>query len=254
MTRLCILKAGETFPETAARLGDFEDWLIAGLGLPGHDIQILDPRREPALPELPACAGAIMTGSHAMVTDDTPWMRRTADWLARLVEAERPFLGICFGHQMLARAFGGRVDYHPGGREIGTVEIERAPAAADDPLFQCLPARFRAHAAHAQSVRELPAGAVHLAGNDFEPHHAFRLGPAAWGVQFHPEFGRAHMAAYIDRLAPAGTRPNLADTPEAAALLARFADLAYASAPTIASATASATSMPSTAADRMPPA
>jgi GMP synthase (glutamine-hydrolysing) len=56
------------------------------------------------------------------------------------------------------------------------------------------------HAVHRQSVRQLPANAVLLAGNDFEPHHAYRIGRSAWGVQFHPEFSAHVMSAYIDQL------------------------------------------------------
>ncbi|NIQ10109.1 MAG: glutamine amidotransferase, partial [Gammaproteobacteria bacterium] len=72
--------------------------------------------------------------------------------------------------------------------EVGTVEVRLRPEAQDDRLFQTLPARFPVHATHSQSVLALPPGAVHLAENDFDPHHAMRIGSCAWGVQFHPEY------------------------------------------------------------------
>jgi GMP synthase (glutamine-hydrolysing) len=84
-------------------------------------------------------------------------------------------------------------------------------------------------------VRDLPPDALLLAGNGFEAHHAFRIGGQAWGLQFHPEFNRERMAAYIHYLAPhlraAGKdcdqiRARLCDTPIAASLLPRFAALA----------------------------
>jgi GMP synthase (glutamine-hydrolysing) len=93
------------------------------------------------------------------------------------------------------------VDYHPGGREIGTVDIDLLPAAVDDPLFASLPPGFSAHVVHAQTVMEPPPGAVRLAENAFEPTHAFRVGRRAWGVQFHPEFDLVRMTGYVDRLA-----------------------------------------------------
>lgn len=235
MPRLCLIKAGGTYPDAAARLGDFEDWVLQGLGLPARAVRVIDACSEAALPELRACAGVIVTGAHAMITDRQPWMERLAAWVGQQVRAGTPYLGICFGHQMLAQALGGRVDYHPEGREVGTVSIDLAPAAADDPLFSGLPGRFVAHAVHAQSVRELPPGAVRLAGNAFEPTHAFRVGARAWGVQFHPEFNEARMALYVERLAPVldaagrdlgAIRAGLAETPESASLLARFARLA----------------------------
>lgn len=232
--RLVIVKAGGTFPDMARNQGDFDDWVVAGLGLPAEAIQVVNPRRAAALPEPAACAGVVMTGSHAMVTDWTPWMVRLADWLCRVVEAEVPYLGICFGHQMLAQALGGRVDYHPGGREIGTVDIDLLPAAADDPLFAGLPPDFSAHVVHAQTVMELPTGAIRLAENAFEPTQAFRVGRRAWGVQFHPEFDPTRMAGYVDRLAadlvaaghdPERIRAGIRETPQAASLLPTFAVL-----------------------------
>jgi GMP synthase (glutamine-hydrolysing) len=232
---LHLIKAGGTFPRAAHDGGDFEHWVMAGLGLPRRSVRVLDARLVDSLPAPGECGGVVMTGSHAMVTDRLPWMERLADWMRALLAAEVPYLGICFGHQLLAQALGGRVDYHPGGREIGTVAIDLAPEAAGDSLFASMPARFAAHAVHAQSVRELPAGAVLLAGNDYEPTHAFRIGARAWGVQFHPEFDIERMALYVHHLAPdlraAGRDPatilaGLAPTPEAAGLLPRFAHLA----------------------------
>lgn len=233
--RLCILKAGGTFAAAAERYGDFEHWLARGLDLPESALCLIDLREEAPLPPPETCAGAIMTGSHAMLTEQAPWMIRASAWLQGLLAARRPYLGICFGHQMLAQALGGRVDYHPRGREIGTVDIHLRASSADDALFRHLPPAFRAHAVHAQSVLELPPNAVHLAGNDFEPHHAFRVGDHAWGIQFHPEFELAHMQAYLDEFAPrlraagqdvAALRQTLGETPEAARLLRDFARLA----------------------------
>lgn len=231
---LTIVKAGSTYPEAAARLGDFEDWLVPGLAGAGCPVRVVDARTEVPLPEPEACAGVVVTGAHAMITDRLPWMQRLSAWTERVVAAGVPFLGICFGHQLLAQALGGRVDYHPKGREIGTVPIELSPHAAADALFAGLPPRFAAQAVHAQSVRVLPPGTTHLAGNAFEANHAFRVGKAAWGVQFHPEFDPTRLAVYLERLTPdllrAGQDPQairagLAPTPESAALLPRFAAL-----------------------------
>jgi len=236
-----IIKAGSTFPENVAQTGDFEDWLIAGLGLPKTDVrgdvQVIDAREGGELPKPSKCAGVVISGAHAMITDELPWMRRLVDWTAQLVAAQVPFLGICFGHQVLAWAMGGKVDFHPQGREIGSVEIVLNGNAKDDPLFATLPKQFRAHAVHAQSVRKLPKDATLLAGNAFEPTHAFRIGGCAWGIQFHPEFNVARMQVYLDHFSPtlqaagqdeAAIRAGLVETPESASVLPRFVRLARA--------------------------
>lgn len=130
-----------------------------------------------------------------MVSERLPWSEAAAAWLRDAVALGLPILGVCYGHQLLAHALGGRVDYHASGREIGTVAIERLPAAADDALLAAAPARFVAHASHQQSVLELPAGAVVLARSAHDPHHAVRYAPRAWGLQFHPEFSVESCAA-----------------------------------------------------------
>jgi GMP synthase (glutamine-hydrolysing) len=170
-----------------------------------------------------------------MVTDRAPWSEALAAWLREAVAAQIPVLGICYGHQLLAHALGGEVEYHPGGIELGTVPVRVTGHAVDDALFGGMPEVFPAQAVHRQSVRRLPPGAVLLAENEFEPHHAYRVGSAAWGVQFHPEFSPLAIASYIEHLAGPGQNSALSaagllaqvfPTPQAASILKRFAMVA----------------------------
>ena len=176
--------------------------------------------------------GVVLTGSHAMVTDREPWSEQTAAWLRDAVYVSLPVLGICYGHQLLAHALGGTVDNHPGGLESGTTVIWRQPEADRDPLFAELPSHWHAQVSHRQTVTQLPHGAVLLAYNRFEPHHAFRFGDCAWGVQFHPEFmpeaTRAYLLHQTTPLTEQGQDPQrmqteVQPTPEARSLLGRFA-------------------------------
>lgn len=236
MKPIWIIKAGETLADLARTHGDFEDWIAAGLAGGPLPVQVHDARA--GLPPAPdAMAGAIVTGSHAMVSERAGWSEALAAWLRDAVAAECPVLGICYGHQLLAHALGGEVGYRPQGPDVGTVNVERYPAAQTDPLFGALPARFAAPMVHLQSVVRLPSTAVALAHHAQEPHAAFRVGPCAWGVQFHPEFSLPAVQAYVDHLAetlrqhgmdPASVRDALQPTPHAAALLPAFADWAAA--------------------------
>jgi len=231
MKKLYIIKTGTTLPAVAERFGDFDRWIAAELGTVGIETCVVDAEHGAAAPPLEACAGAVITGSPTMVTERLPWSVALERWLQILLAARVPVLGICYGHQLLAQAAGGRVGYHPGGKEIGTVDIRLLPGCADDPLFASLPSAFPAHATHAQSVLELPAAAIRLAANDHDPNHAFRLGDCAWGVQFHPEFNADVMRAYIEvqreQLYAAGFNTehllnSVVETPTATGILARF--------------------------------
>lgn len=202
MKKLIIVKAGNTFSDLVSSYGDFEHWIQAGTGHTSNAVLVIDPRKESDMPELAEIAGVVISGSRAMVTDRHTWSEALKAWIRDLFREEVPMLGICYGHQLIADALGGEVDYHPRGVEVGTVTVRRTEQAMDDELFHDLPPQFPVQVIHWQCVRQLPAGATLLAGNGFDPHHAFRMGKCTWGVQFHPEFSSNIMYEYICRLGP----------------------------------------------------
>ena len=234
MKKLYIIKIGTTFPATEAKFGDFDQWTAKVLGSVDLEIGIVDAEHGAALPEVDECAGVVITGSHAMVTNDAPWSVNLEKWLVLLLKAQLPVFGICYGHQLLARAAGGQVGFHPHGKEIGTVTVQLLPDCVNDPIFQALPNSFPVHVTHSQTVLHLPKGAIRLAANTHEPNHAFRLGKCAWGVQFHPEFNSDIMRSYIEEQANELKSAGLdllpllsavSETPIAEKILKRFADL-----------------------------
>jgi len=232
LKKLFIIKTGTTFPSIAEQFGDFDVWTIKGLGATATEVCVLDVEHGAALPAVEDCAGVIITGSHAMVTDELPWSIKLEKWIPFLLETRIPFLGVCYGHQLLARAAGGQVVTHPSGKEIGTVLIRLLPDSVNDTLFMTIPQSFQAHVTHSQTVLRLPHGAVRLAANEYETNHAFRIGDCAWGVQFHPEYNADIMKSYIleqkDELILSGIGiPQLLgavmETPAAAKTLRNFA-------------------------------
>jgi len=232
MKPVLIIRTGRAPDAIRARHGDFPHWFRLGAQLPSQRLQVVDVAAGDALPSPTVIAGAIITGSAAMVTERAAWSERTADWIRAAMDAELPLFGVCFGHQLMAHALGGRVDYLPGGREIGTQSIEKLQEATHDPLVANLPASFRAHTTHEQSVLEAPPGTVVLARSARDPHHLLRYGPQALSTQFHPEFSADVMRAYIRRkradmrregFDPQSSFREVAPTPVARGLLQRFA-------------------------------
>ncbi|MCB9601996.1 MAG: glutamine amidotransferase [Sandaracinus sp.] len=230
-----VLKTGQTFEDLAAKRGDYEDWFLAGLGVTPDDARVVDVRLEAAPPH-DEVRGVVITGSSSMVTDREPWSEALRPWLRRALELELPTLAVCYGHQLLADELGGDVGGNPRGRQIGTVPVTLTDAGKADPLLGALgdePLLFQA--THRQSVRAMPPGVVSLASSPRDPNHAFRAGPRAWAVQFHPEIDHAAIAEYVSRrreaIASEGDDPDAllaAITPSehGTKLLRRFAELA----------------------------
>jgi GMP synthase (glutamine-hydrolysing) len=157
--------------------------------LDGADVEMIRPYAGDAVPESVE-GGLIVLGGQMSAYDDrvAPWLPAVRDLLATSVTTGVPTLGICLGAQLLAVACGGRVEVKAApGREAGVVDLRWRPEAASDPLVRSLPRPSAGPSMHADAVVVLPAESTWLAFSDMYPHQAFRVGAAAWGVQFHPE-------------------------------------------------------------------
>lgn len=229
-----ILKTGEKIASLAGIEGDYEHWLLNGLGWSLQECQIIRVYENEALPAVEEVTAIAITGSGAMVTDGSAWIEQSATWLRQLVQVGTPCLGICFGHQLLAHALGGRVDDNPNGVEVGTVEISLSDAARRDPLLKGLPDSFPAQLSHRQCVLQLPPQAIPLARSAMDTHQAFSYRDRAWGLQFHPEFDEhiiPHFIRYYqDSLQAKGRNSaellqQVTPSPVSAALLKQFAAL-----------------------------
>lgn len=225
---IVVLVTGDPVPEARARRGSFVDLIRqAAPGFGTRRWLALDARALDVIPELEDALAVFVTGSAASVTEASPWMERAAAWLRTLVAREVPLLGICFGHQLLGHALGGRVAPNPNGREIGTVELT---LSEDDEVFGSRGSMI-VNTTHLDSVVELPPGAQVLGRTRQEPNAALRFGPRAWGVQYHPELDaevmRHYLAARREALLAEGRDVDAAeraarDAPEATALIERF--------------------------------
>ncbi|TYL39660.1 hypothetical protein CV102_05065 [Natronococcus pandeyae] len=137
---------------------------------------------EGSLPKTFDFDGVVVTGSRSSVYWDDEWIQPTKEWVGEAIERDIPFLGICWGHQLLADALGGTVE-SMGAYEVGYSEIEQT---SDSRLFDGISSEFTAFTSHADEVSALPAGAEPLAQNHYS-NHGFRK-DRVFGVQFHPEY------------------------------------------------------------------
>lgn len=215
-----ILKPGSTYDDMIARFGDYDAWFARALG---RDVRtrVHGPDRE--LPDHATADAWIVTGARSSVLDEDERVERLLDWIRGAIGEEVPLLGVCYGHQAVAAALGGRVERHPGGWELGTVEIELTPEGRSDRLFEGFPRRFRVHTTHEDQVVEPPPEAVVLARNEHSPFQALAIGTACRTVQFHPEVDEPIARDFVDRRRHLVERAlDVAEAPYGARVLANF--------------------------------
>lgn len=197
-TSIVIVKTGSAVPEARADGRDFEHWFAEALGPGRFAFETVDVEGRQTLPRIGQARSfdaVVVTGSPAMVSDRLDWSERAAGWLADVHAAGTPILGVCYGHQLLAHALGGRVGPNPRGRRMGRVTVETVEA--DDPLMQPFAPRTAFHVTHLETVLEPPSGARVVATAEHDSFHALYFGGNSWGVQFHPEIDARLMTAYL---------------------------------------------------------
>ena len=164
--------------------GDYADMFESLLGL---DLVRYDAVNG-ALPASPdECDGWLATGSRFSVYDDSPWITNLQGFVRGVRDAGTAFVGICFGHQLLAHALGGRTEKAAVGWGVGAIDTWVEPAHADAVLLYM----------HQDQVVAVPDGATVLGRTDHCPIAMLQLGPML-GVQAHPEFSAAYVDALLD--------------------------------------------------------
>ncbi|HEY0208790.1 glutamine amidotransferase [Acerihabitans sp.] len=228
---ILILQTGDAPADVIAANGNYDTLFLQATGLEARQVRIvhLPGGERPDAPD--AYCGVLITGSSAMVTERLAWSEFAAAWLRRAMAAEIPIFGVCYGHQLLAHALGGEVDYLADGMEVGTLAIELLPTAANDPLIGLLPGRFPANLIHSQTVVTPPDGAIVLARSARDPHQILRYRHNVVTTQFHPEFSARVMHSFLSDMSAGDPTKGpelvqigrgIADTPDSEALMAAF--------------------------------
>jgi len=146
------------------------------------------PKKQNDFPDSSDFQAIVVSGSMSDISNKhllaTTWMKRLLDFI-RDVHDELPMLGICFGHQAVARAFDSHLE-DLSSPEEGFYPLTLTNEGKKDPLFSKMPDRFLALFSHSQYIT--PAPGVVLVESDSPSVQAFRIGKMTWGVQFHPDF------------------------------------------------------------------
>lgn len=188
-----LVKLGEAPPPVKARHGCYAEWFARAWDGP---LTVADGRVA-RIPPGRDFAGVIISGSSASLTEPEPWMDEATDFVRRCRDDGTPLLGVCFGHQLIGRAFGAKVVVNPTGWEVGTCQV--AVHRSDDPLFHGLAETIQVNLTHRDMIHAAENTDLEvLASNEATPIQAVGVDDHIRGVQFHPEIIGSVARAYID--------------------------------------------------------
>lgn len=193
MIRIAILETGRPPRALIDRFGDYPSMFRALLG-EGFEATTFDVQAG-ELPDDPAeFDGVIVTGSAAGAYDDLPWIAPLEAWL-RAARGRTRLVGICFGHQIMAQAFGGRVEKSERGWGVG---LHRYDIVSDEPWMRPPARTVAVPVSHQDQVTAIPPDARVIATSAFTPFGGVTYGDDAISFQCHPEFAPDYAAALIE--------------------------------------------------------
>lgn len=199
--RLGILMTGRVNETLVDRVGEVDDMFATLYKTADPSVEVeTHAVLDGVLPSSPdGCDAWLVTGSKHGVYDDLPWLPSLKGFLRAARTAGVPLIGICFGHQLFAEAFGGRAEKFDGGWGCG-VHAYRIDEAA--PWMHGAGDGFVMHAMHQDQVTALPNDATVLASSTFCPNAMVAYGdvtmPDAVSIQPHPEFTNTYAEGLLD--------------------------------------------------------
>jgi GMP synthase-like glutamine amidotransferase len=184
--KIGILQTGEA-PEALRELGDYPDLFVRLLQGHGFDFAIYPVLHERFPASVHDCDGWLITGSRFGAYEDHPWIPPLEDFIRASYAAGVPMVGICFGHQIIAQAMGGRVEKYSRGWSAGAT------------IYDFGGESVKLNAWHQDQVVQKPDSATRIASNDFCENAALLYDDRMFTVQAHPEFDARFMEGLIEK-------------------------------------------------------
>ena len=163
---------------------DFYDKIFSEAG-PYIKLKIYDVTANEYPQEIEECDGYLITGSKLSVYDDVQWIRDLENFVCLLNNNKKPLLGICFGHQLIAKALGGEVSKARVGWVLG---LQEYVFHNNFPWIENLNENVKLIHSHQDQVIQLPEGTTLVASNDSVPNAMYFIGDHIMSIQGHPEF------------------------------------------------------------------
>ncbi|WP_323845487.1 glutamine amidotransferase-related protein [Microbulbifer magnicolonia] len=195
--KIGVLKTDDVRKELVGEFGEYPEMFAELLRSqdPSLEFTTYEVQRGHYPADIDEVDAYLITGSKTGVYDEKEWIPPLMEFVRKLHDAKKPTIGICFGHQLIAHALGGKTRKSDKGWGIGvhSYEMQETPAWMSEPMQN-----FSLLVSHQDQVEELPPGARVLASSDFCPMAMVQVDDHMLTFQAHPEFTKTYSKSLME--------------------------------------------------------